>query len=157
MILLVHHKETVVEIVDLESDQVLENSLENPMKALFNIASIYPERILIWCHKDHKTNLNIEGIKTFFYLKNMMFSYSNQQYLPSQIGYVESSPFIKVNSNVTYPTWLMSAQVGAIYASQLLKFNGNIAKNTSFGYALNSISKTGMPKGLFCYYNPNLK
>ena len=156
MILVVHFKDKVVEVIDMESDLVLENSLENPMKALFNIASIYPERILIWCHKDHKNNLNIEGIKTFFYLKNMMFSYSHHQYFPSQIGYVELSPFIKVNTKVTYPTWLMSTQVGAIYASQLLKFNGNIAKNTPFGYALNSIAKTGMPKGLFCYSNPNL-
>ncbi|KAA5822430.1 glycosyltransferase family 2 protein [Algibacter amylolyticus] len=156
MILLTHNEDKVIEIIDLETNQLIEGSFNKPIKALFYVADHYKERLLVWCHESFKPFLNIKEIKKSFHLKNMMMSYSRHQYLPEQIGYVEDSPFLKVNKSVKYPTWLMSSNVGAIYASQLLKFKNQVKENESFDFVLNSIAKLGMPKGLFCYSEPKL-
>lgn len=156
MILLTHKDDKVYEIIDLKTNQVVFNTIKKPSKALFIVANTYKERILIWCHISQKDHLNFEGIKASFYLKNMMLSYAKKQYLTDQIGYVEDSPFLKVNKNVSYPTWLMSSEVGAIYTSELLKFKNTINLNNSLDYVLNSIAKLGMPNGLFCYSEPHL-
>lgn len=156
MILLIHDNKQVIEVVDLNNDSSLEISNLNPMEMLFSLAKKFSDSILVWCHKQQKDNLNLEELSEFFHLKNMMMSYSNKQYLPLQIGYVEDSPFLKVNKTVKYPTWLMSSQVGAIHASQLIKFKGIISTKDKFDYSLNSISKLGIVKGLFCYSEPKL-
>ncbi|GAA3613957.1 glycosyltransferase family A protein [Flavivirga amylovorans] len=156
MILLVHKDNRVIEIIDLKTDKSIDFTNSNPVEALFHVAKNNIESILIWCHKSLKENLNINGIETSFHLKNMMLSYSTEQYVPEQIGYIEDSPFLKVNKRVKYPTWLMSNQVGVIHASQLLKFENKINYNNSFDFFLNSIAKTGMPQGLFCYSEPKL-
>lgn len=156
MILLIHSKTIVVEVIDLQNKQVISIPKKNPTSTLFNLAKNYPDRILIWCHKTLKAHLNTEGIKSAFHLKNMMFSYSLDSFFSNRIGYVEDSPFLKVNKKNKYPTWLMSSQVGAIYGSQLLKFRNKIDLNSTFDYALNSIAKLGMPCGLFCYSMPKL-
>ncbi|WP_298343706.1 glycosyltransferase family A protein [uncultured Algibacter sp.] len=156
MILLTHNNETVIEIVDLKTNQFIENTIKNPLKALFSVANYNQNTILVWCHESLKASLDIDAIKSTFHLKNMMVSFGENQYLPEQIGYVEDSPFLKVNKRVKYPTWLMSSQVGAIYTSQLLKFESKINLNNTFDFALNVIAKKGMSKGLFCYSEPNL-
>ncbi|MEL0455977.1 glycosyltransferase family A protein [Flavobacteriaceae bacterium SZ-1-7] len=156
MILLTHTGEKVVDIVDLNNNKPISIDVKNPAKALLDLAKNYQERILIWAHTSQKENINIEGVKASFYLKNMMLSFSNHQYLPEQIGYVEDSPFLKVNKKVKYPTWLMSSNVGAIHASQLLKFENKVKLNLPFDFVLNSMAKLGMPNGLFCYSEPKL-
>jgi len=156
MILLIHKNEEVFEVVDLTTNTILVVSNQKPINALFEIAKKHTERILIWCHQSLKENLNIEGIKTTFTLKNMMLSYGKNQYFHEQIGYIEDSPFLKVNKKVKYPTWLMSSQIGTIYASELLKFESEINLKNSFDFVLNSIAKKGMPNGLLCYSEPKL-
>ncbi len=156
MILLIHKDESVLEIIDLETNQLLESKLKFPAQVLFDLAQNNTKRILIWCHQSQKKYLNIEGVKSLFYLNNMMLSFSENQYLPEQIGYVEDSPFLKVNKDVKYPTWLMSSDVGVIHASQLIKFKTVIDNKDSFDFVLNTIAKMGMPNGLFCYSVPNL-
>lgn len=156
MIILTHNDGEVYDIVDLKTNQLIFNTSKNPSKALFILASKFKERILIWSHVSQKENINIKALEASFHLKNMMLSYSKNQYLPNQIGYVEDSPFLKVNKSVKYPTWFMSSEVGAIYASELLKFRDKICLNNSFDFVLNSIAKLGMPNGLFCYSEPKL-
>ena len=156
MILLIHKDEKVIKTTDLDSNQSLSSESKKPLHVLFDLANQYQNRILIWCHDSHQLSLNIEGIKSSFYLKNMMLSFSKKQYLPEQIGYIEDSPFLKVNKGVKYPTWLMSSEVGVIHASQLVKFESRIDIKKSFDFVLNSISKIGMPYGLLCYSEPKL-
>ena len=156
MILLIHKNKDVVEVLDLQSNTQIAITSITPIKALFEFANKYQNRILVWCQESLKTSLNTKGIKDSFQLKNTMLSYNENNYFLEQIGYVEDSPFLKVNKQVKYPTWLMSGCAGAIHASQLLKFEHKIDYNTSFDFALNSIAKLGMPQGLFCYSEPNI-
>ncbi|GGA86116.1 glycosyl transferase [Flavobacterium palustre] len=77
-------------------------------------------------------------------------------FLSSAIGYVEESPFIKVNKKVKYPTWQMSSNVGGIHTSVLNRIKAKINADADFDYFLNSVAKLGMMAGLFCYSEPRL-
>ncbi len=156
MILLIHKDDAVVEVIDLDTNKSIPITTSKIINELFNVALVNVERVLVWCHESLREYLNIEGLKTSFHLKNMMISYGHNQYFSDRIGYIEDSPFLKVNKSVKYPTWLMSSQVGAIYASQFLIFQDEIKLNETFDFVLNAIAKQGMPKGLFCYSEPNL-
>ncbi len=126
--------------------------------ALVRLAESYPQDWLIWCRKDVAPNLNIANLEEIFHHHKMMASYTmaKQFYIPAAIGYVEESPFINVNKKVSYPTWLMSSEVGGIHASVLLKMGKAIKQETNLDYFLNSAAKLGMRTGLFCYSEPRL-
>lgn len=146
----------VVEVIDLEANQAISIPEKVPLKALLYLAKNKPECILVWCDMLLKAYLNINYIKSIFHLKNTMFSYASNHYFLNRIGYIEDGPFLNVNKKVKYPTWLMSSNVGAIFSTYLLKFEGKIDLNKTFDFALNAIAKLGMPKGLFCYSAPEL-
>ncbi len=156
MVLLVHNNHTVVEVIDLENNQVISVAEKMPLKVLFHLAKNRPNCILVWCDTLLKPYLNVAYIKSAFYLKNMMVSYASNHYFSNRIGYIEDSPFLNVNKKLKYPTWLMSSNVGAIFSTNLLKFESEIDLNRSFDYALNAIAKLGMPNGLLCYSAPDL-
>ncbi|MFI1772212.1 glycosyltransferase family 2 protein [Thalassobellus citreus] len=156
MIIVYHNNDKVLKVERGTQIEVDDFEQKGMSSSLFMLAAKYPKSILVWCHKSQKNNLNIEDIQDVFYLKNMMISYTKDQYLSKQIGYVDFSSFIKVNKSVKFPTWLMSSEVGAIYGSELLKFKTVVSEDNSLDYVLNSIAKIGMPNGLFCYSEPRL-
>lgn len=120
----------------------------------YDIAEQNPNDIIIWYHSNFKDDINKSYILNNF-KHYMMWSYSSNAYLGDAIGYVEDSPFLKVNKDVKYPTWLMSSLCGVIHSRQLLKFKNTVeAKNIDF--ALNSIGKLGLTNGLWCYSVPQI-
>ncbi|PTM04350.1 MAG: glycosyltransferase family 2 protein [Bacteroidetes bacterium] len=154
--IIVYHKNNQVESVfDCNTQLTLDYQEKYAVTVLMQLASTFQDRVLVWCQSDQKEYLNAEAVRSSLHLKNRMVSFSPTLYLPPQIGYVEDSPFIKVNTKVTYPTWQMSGLVGAMYGFQLLKFKDVLHKG-SLDYTLNSIAKLGMPHGLFCYSDPKL-
>ncbi len=122
------------------------------------LAKEYPEEILVWCHIHLKEQLNISEIEQLFHHKKLLFSYNpfDAMFLGKSIGYVDESPFIKVNKLVTFPTWQMSSWVGGIHSEVVLALNNEIPLDQDFDYFLNSLSKLGMRKGLLCYSEPKL-
>lgn len=156
MIVLLHNKNKIVSAYNANDSSVIDVlHSKSIIKALYYLADTFPDDIIVWSHIMHEKAINFKSIEETIVLKNEMCSFSNTQYLPVAIGYVDQSPFIKVNKKVKYPTWLMSSEIGAIHATQLIKFKA-IVKDNDFDYALNSIAKLGMPKGLFCYSVPDL-
>ncbi|OIQ22710.1 glycosyltransferase family 2 protein [Lacinutrix sp. MedPE-SW] len=156
MIILLHKKNKVVEVIDSNSNLTLEILESNPTKALFVLASKYNNSIICWAHYNYKNSINIKKIKSFFFNTNTIVSTGNKNYLSNAIGYVEDSVFINVNKTVKYPTWLMHSNCGAIYANNLLKFKPLIKVNQDFTYNLNSIAKLGINNGLYCYASPGI-
>jgi hypothetical protein len=65
-------------------------------------------------HQLLENSLNLDEIESLFHHDKLMLSYGTGKtsFLGSRIGFVEESPFIKVNKKCTYPTWLMSSDVG---------------------------------------------
>jgi glycosyltransferase involved in cell wall biosynthesis len=84
------------------------------------------------------------------------FSVSKNHFIPSKIGYIDQSIFLNIKYQVSYPTWLMSSDIGGISSAFLLENIKNISKNCNFNYFINSLAKLAMPVGLFCYSEPKL-
>ena len=122
------------------------------------LAQQFPDKKILWCSSSVKEQLNIEEIQTLFHHNKMMLSYTpnSTNYLGSKIGYVEESPFIKINKKVSYPTWQMSSLVGVVHASVLIAIKDKIKLDSDFEYYLNSVAKVCMPLGLLCYSEPKL-
>lgn len=156
MIIIYHKKNKVVE-VEFEKKTV-HFSQVNIAKTVFEMATLYPESLIVWCHIDFKSILNISKFQDVFHHTKIMASYNpfSTSFLSDSIGYVEESPFIKVNKKVSYPTWQASSYVGGLYASVLLALNGKIKTTFNFDYFLHSLAKLTMEKGLFCYSEPTL-
>jgi hypothetical protein len=128
------------------------------LKALIDLSTNHDDEILVWCHESLKNDLNIEAIPNLFHHDRLMFSYnpSEEYFLGSSIGYVDESPFLKINKDVTYATWQMSGFVGAVQASVLKSFRNDINMQDDFEYFLTSFAKLAMPLGLLCYSEPKL-
>ncbi|TPG40132.1 glycosyltransferase family 2 protein [Flavobacterium pectinovorum] len=154
MVIVYHQNNKVVE-VQYDEKRIDFEKINIP-KALFKIAVSYSDQLIIWCHTDLKTSLNLSKLQEIFHHNKIMASYnfSDSPFLTEAIGYVEGTPFIKIKKDVCYPTWQMSSSVGGVHASVLLSFKGKIKKSENFGYFLNSLAKLAMPAGLLCYSEP---
>jgi len=156
MIVIVHHNNRVVKV--LHDAQVIDGYLDQPLTETFiDLASAYPDFLILWCHQSCEAHINYEGLTEVFHHQRILASfYIGSHYLPEQIGYVERSYYLKINKQVTYPTWLMSSMVGGVHASVVNTVSSILLKTSPFDYYLNSLAKHGMTQGLFCYSSPDL-
>ncbi|WP_281310623.1 glycosyltransferase family 2 protein [Flavobacterium flavigenum] len=156
MIIVYHENNKVIEITN--ANENLPVSGKNIAATLFEIASAFPDELVIWCRFDLKSNLNFSEFETIFHHQKIMASYNPFQnsFLSDAIGYVEESVFVNINKKVTYPTWQMSSSVGGIHASVLVALKQKIRVSYSLDYFLYSLAKLAMPHGLFCYSEPEL-
>lgn len=158
MITIYHSENRIVKVISDRNGTLLFNEKDTIAEGLIQLALQFPKSKMVWCKEEFKEFLNIEGIQDFFHHDKMMFSHhpGELNYLVGQIGYVDESPFIKVNKKVSYPTWQMSSFVGAIHASLLIEIKDKIKRGLDFDYYLNSVAKLCMPYGLLCYSEPRL-
>ena len=158
MIYLIHEHNKVLEVIDNEFKSLAVAFNEPISKTLFSLAQTYPDELIVWCRKDYKKFINKEAIKSIFHHDRILASYSvgENNFIPEGIGYVDQSIYIKVNRKVTYPTWLMSSDIGGIHAKVLNVVLLDIKKDNNFDYFINSLAKIAMPQGLFCYSEPKL-
>ena len=158
MIIVYHHNNSVSRVVGAPDCILDQQDNRSITQTVLKLAQRYPTEKIVWCCEKLAPNLNIVKIKSLCHHQMMLLTYSLDRsiFLQNQIGYVEQSPFINVNKKVQYPTWLMSTDVGVIDAVILNIFVSKIKADRDFEYFLNSIAKLGMPKGLFCYSEPQL-
>lgn len=156
MIIVYHQNNKIVKVGATTKNVYSEN--KSIAKNLIEIAKQFPQDLIIWSHISLEPHLNIEKIDEIFHQEKIMASYnlSPNNFISDTIGYVDSSPFLKINKEVSYPTWMMSSNVGGIHASVLLLLKNQIQIDADFDYFLNSIARLGMSKGLLCYSNPKL-
>lgn len=156
MIYLIHQEGEIFDKVFREEEElpIKNNSL---VGAFWELAQNYPEEILVWIEKRHFDKLNRTYFKALFAHQNIMTSFAiRTRYFSDDIGYVDQLPFINPKPDVKYPTWLMSTDVGGIFGKTAIKFRQLLKDQTSFGYLINSIAKTGQQNSLFCYSDPGL-
>lgn len=158
MIIIYHHNKCVSRIVSTTDSRIANQQKDSITQTVLQLAKQHPLEKIVWCEEKFASLLNIQKIGVLCKHQRMLLSYtvSGTLYLQKKIGYIEQSPFINRNKKVRYPTWLMSSDVGVVDAAVLNIFAKNIAAYTDFEYFLNSIAKLGMPKGLFCYSEPQL-
>lgn len=158
MIIFYHNKLKITQIVSTETGIISFDINRNLILLLLDFADKYNDEILVWCHESEKNNLNIDGIGNLFHHNKFIFSYtsSSPAYFDRRLGYIEDSPFVKINKEVRYATWQMTSQVGAVHASVLSACKKDLSADVNFNYFLNSFAKRALPHGLFCYSEPAL-
>lgn len=158
MIFVYHQHKRITKVISSNNNAIILKKNKNIASVIKDLAHQFPDSPIVWCHQSLEKNLNRDRISTFFHHDKLMLSYNtiDANYLGNRIGFVEESPFIKVNNQCTYPTWLMSSEVGVIHASVLNLIGTAVKSDGNFDYFLNSISKVGMILGLLCYSEPQL-
>jgi len=157
MAVIIYHQNNKIVEVDFEGNSIL-FSQKNIAANLFQIAEVYSNELIIWCRLDLKSNLNPSKFTDIFHHNKIMASYnlSTNTFLPDTIEYVDESVFLNVQKEVSYPTWLMSSDVGGIHSSVLNLLKNKIKEDSSFDYFLHSMAKLTMLCGLLCYSEPLL-
>ena len=158
MIVVYHQNNRITKVISANNESIIVKVNDSIASGLMALANQFPKTKIIWCNELLKNHLNLDGIETLFHHDKMMLSYTatDTGFLGNGIGFVEESPFIKVNKKCRYPTWLMSSEVGVIHASALNLIGGKINTDSNFDYFLNSVAKVGMFLGLLCYSEPQL-
>lgn len=158
MIIIYHNKSKVTEIVSTEATDFSNEIHRNVVAVLLDFADKFADEILVWCHESLKENLNVNSIENLFHHKKLLFSFnpSSSNYFGRELGYIEDSPFIKINKEVRYATWQTSSQVGAIHTSALKACKPDLAVENDLDYFLHSLAKRAIVHGLLCYSEPQL-
>lgn len=158
MIVVYHQNNRITKVISATNESIAVQVNESIAAGIMGLALQFPEAKIIWCHQLLEDSLNLDRIETLFHHDKMMLSFTaaSNGFLGNRIGFVEESPFIKVNKKCTYPTWLMSSEVGVIHASVLNLMGSTIKPDSNFDYFLNSVAKVGMILGLLCYSEPQL-
>ena len=74
-------------------------------EGLYKLAVWFPQSKIVWCNEELQDYLNLKEIEAIFHHNKMMLSYcpGEMDFLGRKIGYVEESPFIKINKAVSFP------------------------------------------------------
>ena len=156
MITVYHQRDKIVNIISQNGDVLFFNISGTIAGNLFSLAKKYPTENITWCNIDFKDYLNYSQLEFLLENKKAILSFGNATFLSKKIGYIDESPFININRNIRYPTWLMCTDVGVISCEVLNLVQDNFNQNDDFEYTLNSLAKIGMSQGLLCYSEPKL-
>jgi hypothetical protein len=153
-----HSNNKIVEVISSENRKMDFDGKDTIALGLHKLAAAFPDQKIVWCHSLLRQSLNVEIINTLFHHKKMMLSYgpTSNAFFDGTIGYVDESPFVRINKTVTFPSWQMSSAVGGVHAEVLLALDNAIPFEKNFDYFLCSVAKLSMPLGLFCYSEPRL-
>lgn len=160
MIVVIHNYNKVIDILINRVKQVdlTSGSQTSINQTLELLAFTYPDQIICWASESAYPFLNYAAIENHFHHDCIMISQhlDTSDFFNNKLGYIDASIFAKINREVSYPSWLMSGEVGAVKGIALNKAINGISKKVPFIYYINSIAKLSMPCGLFCYNVNNL-
>lgn len=158
MLILMHQHNRLVSVVDEHLNAVSTSATGSLAAVMRTVAKEHPKQWILWCRKEYMPYLQKDAFATVFHHHRIMASYavSLTSYLPPGIGFIENTPFVTVKKEVSYPTWMMSSDVGGIYASVVQTLPEALFSIPHFDYFLNSVAKKAMPQGLLCYSDPSL-
>lgn len=156
MIVLVHKNQKVIDVTSNIQFDI--NSYKGKLLSDVMILACknFSDELIIWVSEFQRDNLNLDHFSKTFKHKRILCSYHSEFVIDSALGYVEQSPFIKINKEVKFPTWLMSDTVGGIYAQTFNSIYNNQFYTANFTELMCSIAKAAQPFGLLTYSEPNL-
>jgi glycosyltransferase involved in cell wall biosynthesis len=158
LIVLYHNNKKVLEVISAKTEVLPFGKNDTIASVLIDLGIRYPKSKIIWCHEDYRDFLNLEKLNEIFHHDKMMLSFNPcvSGFLGKEIFYIDESPFLNVNKEVAFATWLATGWVGGIHASVLLEIKDKINYDSDFDYYLSSIAKLCMPLGLLCYSESRL-
>ena len=157
MIVLKHNGDRAISVIDRNTFKTVPVKAVVLSEILIELAHKFTGRTLVWVHQDVNDLVNFDFLRSLKTTNNLLsFAVAHPYILSEEMGFIDQSVFLNVNQEVTYPTYLMSADVGCIAANALQHFASNIPAHINFDLFLTLLAKLGMPNGLFCYSEPHL-
>ena len=157
MLYIIHNHHKVISIKHNEEELLLPFVVKPIALVVKKLALQFPDECLLWCHEKLASNINKSQLEKLFHHQKIMCSFDpSVGYWPAMVGYVEDSPFLKINKEVQYPTWQMSGWIGGIHTSVINALLPYLKTENDFTYFLSSLAKKAMPLGLLCYSTPLL-
>ena len=157
MIFLKHNGKKTVAVLKEGRPLKLEFKNQAVSAACFLLAETFPDETLVWFHEGVASNLNIEFLEnSSSELEMWSYAANRPLVIAEEMGYVDQSVFFRIQSNVKYPTWLMSGSVGSISCKTLNHFRSFLPTYASFDLFLCVLARVGMAKGLRAYSEPRL-
>ncbi|OUS18672.1 glycosyl transferase family 2 [Nonlabens dokdonensis] len=121
------------------------------VKAIYKCAQEHPDDYLLIYEKD----TDIESFQAQLpELNHRAYFISNYNSVSEDLGYVEDGPFIKINKNVIYPTWLKSTAIVCIHSQLVIMTEDSHSSESNYLYWVNSIGKTSLSLGVLNYQIP---
>jgi GT2 family glycosyltransferase len=157
MIIVYHNSKSVLRIEGGDNNSFSKNDVIGTV--LFNLAQKFPDEILVWCDVKWEHVLNKAEIRKIFHHKKMMVSFNPyfSNVINDGLGYVDNGSMLIINKEVSFCSWQMSSAVGAVPSIVLNTVTNQVKyKWGNFDYLLNSIAKSALVLGLFCYSEPEL-
>ena len=157
MIQVIHNCKKVLKISKDNQFLDIYNDL-NISETIYKLTELFPSELILWCHTDLVSFINQEQITSICNSNSEIISYtiSNENYISTNIGFVEQSIFINFSRKIKTATWQMSSDIGIAHSDIFSALKTTIKPDADFDYFLNSVAKTAMPLGVFCYSDPNL-
>ena len=157
MIQVFHNSKAVLKIFKDKEPLEVYTSL-NISETIYKLSELFPSELILWCHTDWVPYINYEQINAICNSNSEMISYtfSDENYISKNIGFVEQSLFINIPKKTKFATWQMSSVIGVAHADVFSAVKTTIQPVKDFDYFLNSVAKIVMPLGVFCYSDPNL-
>lgn len=118
---------------------------------ILKCARLHPDEELIIYKKGVDTTQFLKGIKHY---KGRTHLISNSNIFNDDLGYIDDKPFMNINTEVVYPTWIKGTELVYIHASLVCQIDGKVATNNSFLYWINSVGKLAQPLGVLSYQMP---
>lgn len=159
MIIVIHNISKVVQVYQVSKNRNIDfDNNKSIGRIVHELSKEFPEELILWSNELVVDYINYDSLESIFHHDRILTSYSTSEVyaIPSSIGYVEQSPFLKVKKDVIYPTWLMSSTIGGAKGKLLANFGYLLNLNELFPTVLNHLSKIAQKKGVFCYSNPDL-
>lgn len=158
MIIFYHNKYKITEIISTKTIDFSSEINRNIVAVILEFSNKFKDEVLVWCDERESKNLNSTEIEKLFHHRKLLFSFNpnSENYFDRKLGYIEDSPYIKINKDVKYPTWQMSSIAGAVHASVINACKKDLNAKDNFDYFLNSFARRAMTHGLFCYSEPKL-
>lgn len=157
MIIIYHHNDVITSVIN---ERGIEIDLKTKSLALgfYELCVSFANEIIVWCEVSCREYLDIAKIPGLLKNQRKLVSYHpKENHFSGAIGYVEDSPYISIQKDVSYPTWQMSSLVGAVHTTLIAKANPELFQQKfKFDYLLCSIAKTNTTSGVFSYSEPDL-
>ena len=133
MIFIKHNDKRTVAVLKDGQPLKLEFKNQAVSAACFLLAETFPDETLVWFHEDVASNLNLEFIEnSSCELEMWSYAVNRPLVIAEEMGYVDQSVFFRIQSNVKYPTWLMSGSVGSISCKALNHFRSFLPMYANF-------------------------
>lgn len=155
MKIIIHEKaKTLIKVLSFPKEEINLIS-EGLINVFWELSEKFPDEFIGWCEKEFEDQLDLEKWKKVFHHDLIMASYAvKTSFLSDAIGYIDQLPFVYINRNVLYGTWLMSSDIGGVKGQVVQKFKPLLREISNFEFLLNSVAKIGQQNGLFCYSDP---